>query len=343
MCRAAAAGGVLLTPLAEPARKLLGPVFAPVRDLFWSVFAFTERTAVVWLAVYVALAFAVFVRRERKPEEPLGRGFLRYLLPAEIYRHPSAKADCAFFVVEKILAVAALGVLSVSASWVAQSLLRAFPAAPQPPRLWACLLLTAASLLAYDFASFLWHYLTHRIPVLWAFHRVHHAAERLTPLSNYREHPVDSQGRALFQAGLIGATQAAVIHLLPSARPLELWGQNLLYVPFYVFINARHSHVWLSFGPFWERIVSSPAQHQCHHGTAPEHIDVNYGFVFSIWDRLFGTLYVPAGRETVRYGLVGEERPFPTVLSMYVRPFGDAWRRLRGRAAAKSHPAPAVT
>jgi len=101
----------------------------------------------------------------------------------------------------------------------------------------------------------------------------------------------------------------------------------MLYVPFFIFANARHSHVWLSFGPFWSRIFSSPAQHQCHHGTAPEHIDVNYGLVLSIWDGMAGTLYVPRGKEDVRYGLVGERRPFPTVRSMYLSPFRDAWLR----------------
>jgi hypothetical protein len=44
-----------------------------------------------------------------------------------------------------------------------------------------------------------------------------------------------------------------------------------------------------------------------------------------------GTLYVPRDRERVRYGLIGEHRPFPTVLSMYVRPFQDAWMRWNRR------------
>jgi sterol desaturase/sphingolipid hydroxylase (fatty acid hydroxylase superfamily) len=265
------------------------------------------------------------------------------LFPKDVYTHPSAKADYVYFVVDKVLSLAAFGALSISARWVAEELLEAFPATPQAPRLWACALLTAASLVAFDFASFLWHYLTHRVPVLWAFHRVHHAVEALTPISNYREHPVDSHGRSLFQGLFVGMTQAAVVHLLPSARALELWGQNLLYIPFFVFANARHSHVWISFGQFWDRILSSPAQHQIHHGTAPEHIDVNYGLILSIWDRLAGTLYVPTCKETVRYGLVGERRPFPTVLSMYVRPFGDAWRRLRHKSGPKPLEVRAVT
>jgi sterol desaturase/sphingolipid hydroxylase (fatty acid hydroxylase superfamily) len=314
-----------VTPLAGPARELLGPAYEPLRNLFWSVFALTERTAIPWIAVYVLVALFVYLRSERDSSTSLVHGFVAYLFPRELYAHRSAKADYTYFVVDKVLFAGALGALAVSASWVTDRLLDVFPVQQTTPTLRASGVLTLAAFIAFDFAAFLWHLLTHRVPILWAFHRVHHAVEVLTPISNYRDHPIDTLGRSLFQGAFTGAVQAAVLHILPSARPLEVAGQNLLYVPFFVLANARHSHVWLSFGAFWSRIFSSPAQHQCHHGTAPEHIDVNYGLVLSIWDWLAGTLYVPRGREKVDYGLIGEQQPFPTVLSMYVRPFRDAW------------------
>ena len=64
-------------------------------------------------------------------------------------------------------------------------------------------------------------------------------------------------------------------------------------------------------GPTMERLVT----------------ELNDTVVLSIWDGLWGTLYVPRAKEEVRYGLVGETRPFPTVLSMYLRPFADCWSR----------------
>ncbi|GAC1545947.1 MAG: sterol desaturase family protein [Myxococcales bacterium] len=323
-----------MSTLAGPGRQLLGAAYEPVRDLFWSVFAFTERTTIVWIASYVLIALFVYVRNERDKNEPLLRGFVRYLFPRELYAHPSAKADYLYFVVDKVLFVAALGALGVSGALVARKLLAVFPVPAQAPRLWASAVLTVFAFVAFDFGAFLWHFLTHRVPVLWAFHRVHHAVEVLTPISNYRDHPVDTLGRSVVQGVCVGVVQAAVMHLIPSARPLEVAGENVLYVPFFIFANARHSHVWLSFGDFWSRVFSSPAQHQCHHGIAPEHIDVNYGLVLSIWDGIAGTLYVPRGKEQVRYGLVGERRPFPTVRSMYLLPFRDAWRHWAGRPKA---------
>jgi sterol desaturase/sphingolipid hydroxylase (fatty acid hydroxylase superfamily) len=323
----AAANGL---PLREAARAALGPCYGPLRDLFWSAFAFTERTTAVWIAAYVLLAFAVYAKSERKAGEPLLAGFRRYLLPRAIYAHPSAKADYLYFVVDKLVFFGGLAALAGSGGVVTSKLLLLLPAAPRAtPSLWASILLTVLAFVAFDLGAFVWHYLTHRVQVLWAFHRVHHAAEVLTPLSNYREHPVDTLGRSLVQGALVGAVEAALLHSLPSAKPLEVCGVNALYLPFFVFANARHSHVWVSFGRFWSHLFNSPAQHQCHHGTDSRHIDVNYGLVLSIWDWMAGSLYVPLRKEEVRYGLVGEERPFPTLSSMYLRPFRDAWLRLR--------------
>ena len=323
-----------MSSLAEPGRRLLGVAYEPVRDLFWSVFSFTERTAVVWIASYLLIAFFVYARTERDKSEPLLRGFWRYLFPRDVYTHPSAKADYLYFVVDKILFVAALGTLGLSGDIVTRKLLAVFPAPVELPRLWGSVVLTIAAFLAFDFGGFFSHFLMHRVKVLWAFHRLHHAVEVLTPISNYRDHPVETLGRALVQGVFVGIVQAVMIHLVPSARPLDVAGENMLYVPFFIFANVRHSHVWLSFGTFWSRIFSSPAQHQCHHGTAPEHIDVNYGLVLSIWDWMAGSLYVPRGKEQVRYGLVGEQRPFPTLGSMYLRPFRDAWLYWTGRPKA---------
>lgn len=328
------------------ARHLLGPFFAPLRDLFWSVFAFTERTAAAWLAAYLLLAFAVYLSSQRS--EPLWRGFVRYLFPKEVYAHPSARADVLYFVVDKALFCWALGGIAVSGHLVTERLLRRWPAAPAASgsALWAEVVLTFAVFLAFDFGAFSWHLLTHRLPVLWAFHRVHHAVEVLTPLSNYREHPVDSLGRSAFQGVLIGVVQASLVHLLPGARPLHVFGLNAVYLPFLFFANARHSHVQVHFGARLSRFFSSPAQHQCHDGVAPEHVDVNFGLALSVWDWLLGTLYIPKARERISYGLIGEQRPFPTLSTMYLRPFADAWRAAVGArepggdATASGAPAP---
>ncbi len=133
---------------------------------------------------------------------------------------------------EKVLFFAALETLAVSGDLVTIRLLQWFPVrSAVGGGWWATGLMTLAAFLAFDLGGFVWHFLTHRVQVLWAFHRVHHSAEVLTPISNYREHPVDSLGRSLVQGALVGATQVAVLHLVPGARPLEVGGSTCSICP----------------------------------------------------------------------------------------------------------------
>ena len=87
--------------------------------------------------------------------------------------------------------------------------------------------------------------------------------------------------------------------------------------------NLRHSHIWLSFGPFVEHIFFSPAQHQIHHSTDPRHFNKNFASDLSIWDWMFGSLYVTHGKENIRVGLVESDgrNSYKSVWDMYVQPF----------------------
>jgi sterol desaturase/sphingolipid hydroxylase (fatty acid hydroxylase superfamily) len=60
--------------------------------------------------------------------------------------------------------------------------------------------------------------------------------------------------------------------------------------------HLRHTHVWISFGPFLESIFASPAQHQIHQSRAPRHVDKNFAQFFSFLDGMLGTLYVTGPR-----------------------------------------------
>ena len=56
----------------------------------------------------------------------------------------------------------------------------------------AAVVMTLVLFAAYEFGYWLDHYFSHNIPFLWEFHKVHHTAEVLTPITNFRVHPVDS-------------------------------------------------------------------------------------------------------------------------------------------------------
>jgi sterol desaturase/sphingolipid hydroxylase (fatty acid hydroxylase superfamily) len=102
--------------------------------------------------------------------------------------------------------------------------------------------------------------------------------------------------------------------------------------------NLRHSHVWLSFGPVLERVISSPAQHQIHHSDAPRHFDKNFGINLSLWDWMFGTLYVTqSSPEVIHYG-TGEQdhERYLTMKGLIVTPFVDIARQVLAEKRPKA-------
>lgn len=95
--------------------------------------------------------------------------------------------------------------------------------------------------------------------------------------------------------------------------------------------NLRHSHVWISWGPWLEHVFISPAQHQIHHSNDPVHFDRNMGAFLAIWDRLFGTLQTARGQTVSGSGLTrGKPSPHTSLLRAYWEPcrhgLGIIWR-----------------
>ena len=183
-----------------------------------------------------------------------------------------------------------------------------------------------------DLGVFVTHYFQHKNPVLWHFHKVHHSAEVLTPITLYRMHPIDLAFTAL-ATSVLGGMALGLFFYLSGKTPDEytVFGVNIVFFLFYIFgYNLRHSHIWFSYPRWLSHILVSPAQHQIHHSIEPKHMDRNLGLVFALWDWLFGTLYVPKGYEKIEYGISKKEKnPFNSVWELYVSPFRWAWKTLR--------------
>jgi sterol desaturase/sphingolipid hydroxylase (fatty acid hydroxylase superfamily) len=174
----------------------------------------------------------------------------------------------------------------------------------------------------------------HKSPLLWEFHKVHHSAEVLNPITVYRMHPLDDILTMIVGGCLLGGADALLrFFITPDGYPYMLYGLSIVTFLFYLFgYNLRHSHVWVSYGERMSNIFISPAQHQIHHSKARRHWDKNYGFIFAFWDRMFGSLYVPRGFEQIEFGIGnGEEREFSSVLRLYLVPFRNVFRRLLKR------------
>jgi sterol desaturase/sphingolipid hydroxylase (fatty acid hydroxylase superfamily) len=288
-----------------------------------------------WFQITTGLLLAVVVYLTGRQVRPVGgwRGFIRYCFPKEAYTHPSARVDYQLAIMN-----AGFGFLFNQVTWRVNTvvmtalftswLTRMFGPAPHSLEWTASLVvgITALIIVAEDFASYAFHYVEHKVPFLWAIHKVHHSAEVLTPITGLRTHPLEYALAGASRSVVVALVLAPVIYLFTGPPlPLEIFGIGATVVVTGALGQLlQHSHVWLSFGRTLEHVLISPALHQIHHSQARQHWDRNFGVNFALWDWIFGTLYIPAGPVKITYGVSGESRqPHPNVFAAWLRPFWD--------------------
>lgn len=311
---------------------------------------FLDPASRTWLGgLAVAAVVAVVVGSWSARQSPLRtvqRG-LRAL--ARAITHRSARLDVQLLIARQLLAGLGLAIPSVALSlWLATSSVRSLDDLVGDPQSlglpvgavpwWALMLgYTLALFVVQDLSRFLLHYLMHRVPALWALHQVHHSAEVLTPLTFHRLHPLES---ALY--GLRGILANALV-VVPAfwlfrdaAVVWTILGVHAVGLGFNVVSgNLRHSELWWSFGPWVERWLISPAQHQLHHSRDLGEQGSNLGTWLAIWDRLAGTLQLADEGPPPAFGLHEDERNHrDDLLSALTGPVIDAARQLPLRSAA---------
>lgn len=160
---------------------------------------------------------------------------------------------------------------------------------------WPDWLKFVVALVVLDFAIWLQHLLSHKIPLLWRLHQVHHADRDIDVTTAIRFHPVEIALSMLWKI-------AWVFALGPSA---------LAVVAFEVILNAcaMFSHANLALPAGADRVaralIVTPDMHRVHHSVLRREHDSNYGFNLSLWDRLFGTYTAQPekGHENMTIGL----------------------------------------
>ena len=196
---------------------------------------------------------------------------------------------------------------------------------------WVSVIFTSCLFVVDDASRYYLHRLMHRWPVLWAFHRVHHTAESLTPFTVLRTHPIEGLlfglRSALVQGLLIGVF---VFIFADRVTLISLLGANVVTAVLNMLgSNLRHSPVPISYGKTLERWLISPAQHQIHHSQARQHWDKNFGAFISLWDRLGDTLEYGSNTQQLTYGLVGQKPKEHQLSTLYWKPFKSFWSHLR--------------
>lgn len=152
-----------------------------------------------------------------------------------------------------------------------------------------------ASFILLDFIIWLEHVASHKIPILWRIHRMHHSDGGFDVTTALRFHPLEivlSMVWKVLIIALIGAPALAVLIFEIVLNGMAMFNHTNVKLP-----------IWLDrlIRPF----LVTPDMHRVHHSTSPDETDTNYGFSFSVWDRIFGTYHdQPAlGHERMNIGL----------------------------------------
>jgi sterol desaturase/sphingolipid hydroxylase (fatty acid hydroxylase superfamily) len=191
----------------------------------------------------------------------------------------------------------------------------------------ATAIITIALFIAYEFGYWLDHYLSHRVQFLWEFHKVHHTSEVLSPLTNFRVHPIDGIVFYNVLAVVMGSTEGAMNYALGQQTPqFVISSSNAIVVIFtYLLAHLHHTNFWIAFTGTWGRLLISPAHHQIHHSTNPVHFNKNMGSCLAIWDWMFGTLHVPSPRrEKLTFGVEPKLGNPHSVTGALIAPVGHA-------------------
>jgi sterol desaturase/sphingolipid hydroxylase (fatty acid hydroxylase superfamily) len=174
---------------------------------------------------------------------------------------------------------------------------------------------TLIGLLLLDLISaWLAHWVSHKTPPLWKLHLIHHSDTHVDTTTANRHHPGESFVR-------FGFTALAVV--LVGA---PLWMVFLYQAMSVVLSQFNHANIalpaWLDRAMAW--VIVSPDMHKVHHHYVLPHTDSNYGNIFSVWDRLFGT-FRTIDRAQLVYGIdthmaPEEHRSVWALLTMPFRP-----------------------
>ena len=142
------------------------------------------------------------------------------------------------------------------------------------------------------FGAYLAHFLEHRIIILWMVHLVHHTDHKVDTTTANRHHPIESIIRFSFTllGVIIVGTPIGIVMLYQSISLL--------------FSQLTHANIKMSkkLDKAIRYVFVSPDMHKIHHHNLLPYTDCNYGNIFSIWDRFFGT-YIEMDREKIVYGV----------------------------------------
>ncbi len=284
-----------------------------------------RRTYWIYLlsSAFIAIVFIYFNKRYRK-----------VAFSSKVWLHPSSKLDYYYFIFSYFIKTLLISPIVIGANTIAFFVKKhlyynfGFNQIEHISYETTLVLYTVCLFIVSDFTRYWLHRFLHTIPILWEFHKVHHSAKVLNPLTFYRVHPVENILFGFRYSLSIGLVTGVFIYFFGSKIGIyEVLGANIFVFVFSLFgSNLRHSHIPFAYFNFLEKWLISPKQHQIHH--SKKYFDKNYGSYIAIWDRIFGTLVLSKKGKVLKFGLRKEQMENYTSISKLIFfPFINILRR----------------
>lgn len=300
---------------------------------------FISSSEIYWLYILSALLLALIIYKLGLSQQDEQINLRQYLLPKAVYLHPSAIAEYKYYFLSSLLEIFVIlpvilslpNLANIICHYLTEITYLTTPFLITHPQWYHYVILSIFVALAGDFAYYCYHYLAHRSSFFWEFHKVHHSADVLTPMTVYRSHPFDLLLSMSIGTVMLGFATGMWVYLFGNqVSPLSIYGVDWQIFLFYLTgANLRHSHIWLNYPYAVSHVLMSPAQHHIHHSVEPKHYDKNFGYILSFWDWIFGTLYVPRNYEKLSFGLAnGESNLFNSVTNMLLQPLRAIGQRI---------------
>lgn len=143
---------------------------------------------------------------------------------------------------------------------------------------WPFAIRAVFGLVLNDLLHWTHHFLRHKIKPLWYFHMIHHSQREMNLFTDVRSHFVET----FFALGLV----AIPLNMFSVTFANTGW---IYFVPV-LYFRLYHANIRTNLGPL-KYILVTPQSHRIHHSIEEKHWDKNYGFIFTVWDHVFGTQY----------------------------------------------------
>jgi len=273
-----------------------------MNDLYFLEYFTNPHQRVYWLYIVSTLLIATIYLILHPQEKKVN-------LSKKLWLHPSATLDYRYFAISFFIKIWLVIPIIFGANEIALFTQRelsdyfGFFSSLELSYTEIMILFTLTLFIVSDFTRYWLHRFMHTIPFLWKFHKIHHSAKVLTPITFYRVHPIENILFGFRFSLSIGIVTGVFIYMFGGLLSvMDILGVNIIAFVFNLLgSNLRHSHIKLKYFPWLEKIFISPFQHQIHHST--KFYNYNFGGTLAIWDLWFKTIKYSHEIKRMKLGL----------------------------------------